>query len=59
MNEDSVYQLGELLQSDFVGDNLAHVSKIIMRLSVEQHNLHNFINYLEKLVENLTDQALE
>lgn len=46
VSEESVYQLGELLQSDFVGDNLTHVSKIIMRLSVEERNLHNFINYL-------------
>jgi hypothetical protein len=30
-----------------------------MRLSVEEHNLKNFINYLEKLVRQLTDQALE
>jgi hypothetical protein len=47
VNEDSVYLLGELLQSDFVGDNLALVSKIIMRLSCEEDNLRNFINYLE------------
>ena len=25
----------------------------------EEHNLKNFINYLEKLVRQLTDQALE
>lgn len=35
VGEESVNLLGELLQSDFVGDNLALVSKIIMRLSVE------------------------
>lgn len=58
INEDSVYLLGELLQSDFVRDNLPLVSKIIMRLSIEEHNLRNFINYLEQLVRQLTDQAL-
>lgn len=58
ISQDSVYLLGELLQSDFVSDNLPLVSKIIMRLSVEEHNLKNFIGYLEQLVRQLTDQAL-
>lgn len=47
------------MQSDFVGDNLALVSKIIMRLSVEEENLRSFIRYLEKLVRQLTDLALK
>jgi hypothetical protein len=58
ISQDSVFLLGELLQSDFVRENLPLVSKIIMRLSVEEQNLKNFIEYLEKLVRQLTDQAL-
>lgn len=59
VGEESVNLLGELLQSDFVGDNLALVSKIIMRLSVEEENLKSFIRYLEQLVRQLTDLALK
>lgn len=59
ISENSVFLLGELLQSDDVRENLPLVSKIIMRLSVEEHNLRNFIGFLEQLVQKLTAQALE
>lgn len=43
ISQNSVFLLGELLQSDFVSENQSLVSKIIRLLSAEEQNLKNFI----------------
>lgn len=58
ISESAAHLLVDLLQSDYVRDVLPLVSKVIMRLSIEDCNLLVFIAYLEQLVRRLTGQTL-
>lgn len=58
VDRQSVELLGNLLQSNFIKDNLHLVSKIIMRLSIQEQNLNNFIVYMERLVRELVEEGL-
>lgn len=58
LRPDAVQLLGDLLQSNYIKESLHVVSKIIMRLSIEHTNLNSFIEYLDRLMKQLSQEAL-
>ncbi len=50
--------LGNLLQNDNMKDHLHSVSRIIMRLSLNEVNLGYFIRFMEVLIAELTGNCL-
>lgn len=50
--------LGNLLQNDAMTENLHSISRIIMRLSLNDTNLGYFITFMEQLVAEVTSSCL-
>ena len=48
-----------LLQNNHIGNNLPTISKIIMRMCLDAHNLRLFIDHINILVRTLADQGLK
>ena len=45
--------LFSLIESDFLRENTSDTSKIIMRLSVDEKNLNNFVHFFKKIIRNM------
>lgn len=49
--------LFSLLESDLLRENTKDTSKIIMRLSIEDSNLNNFVLFFQKIIRNLAQKT--
>lgn len=48
--------LFSLLEGDFLKQNAQHISKIIMRLSLDEKNLSSFIHFFKKVIRSLAQK---
>lgn len=48
-----------MLQKDSMKDYLHSISRIIMRLSLNENNLNNFIRFMEMIITELARSSLE